>query len=193
MANGKKAKDKVGSGMSRWFEIVIPILLSAILGAQFMVVYHLAGIEERTKNIDDMESGIEVLLDRGGAAKVTPTDGGTLITYNVEIKVPPNSVSEPTIFTVKKILSSNLPASLDKDYVYSDGFTWSTGGKILDSQASIAWGLKTGIGCIDAKIFHWNNVDRRWKEVSPEYCHEPTDVVGFNAKDGGYYVLAKEK
>src|SRR4030042_2056101 len=72
----------------------------------------LARVEERTKDIEGIKSGVDKLLGKAGVAEITPTNGGTLITNNVEIDIPPNSVSEPTLFRVEKISVAGLPAYL---------------------------------------------------------------------------------
>jgi len=152
----------------------------------------LAGIEERTKDIGDMKSGVDKLLGKFGIAEVTST-GGTLAANNVQVEIPPNSVTEPTWFSLEKISSSSLPAALpNKNYKYSDGFVWSTQGVKLGSAASVAWGLALGSDCEQTKILHWNTTDYMWQEVPTEYCSTSHALVGFNAKAGGYYVLTKK-
>ncbi len=154
----------------------------------------LARVEERTKDIEGMKSGVDKLLGKAGVAEITPTSGGILTTKNVEIDVPPNSVSEPILFRVDKISVSGLPASLpSNDYEYSDGFMWSTQGVNLGNNASVAWVLGPNTDCVSTKILYWNSDTKAWQEVPPEKCSTAIALIIFSAKDGGYYVLAKEK
>lgn len=203
-------KKKAEIGMPLWLKVIIPVFLSFILAALLTIVGLLNGIqtntnrlstiettlarvEERTKDIEGIKSGVDKLLGKAGIAEITPTNGGILITSNVEIEIPPNSVSESILSSVEKIPSSSLPATLpNEDYVYRDGFVWSTGGVKLDNYASVAWGLTAGAKCDDTKILYWNGAKNMWQEVPPEYCSTESSLVGFGAKVDGYYVLTQK-
>jgi len=196
-----KTKDKNVVGIPEWLKGFIIgallIIVGLLTGIQINTLQlsdmktTLAGIEERTKDIEGVKSGVDKLLGRAGVAEITPTDGGTLINGNVEIDVPPNSVSEPILSRVEKIPSSSLPAALpNKNYEYSDGFNWLTQGVKFGSDARVEWGL-AGSDCEQTKILYWNTTDYMWQEIPPEYCSDPTALVGFNVKTGGYYVLTR--
>jgi hypothetical protein len=193
MAKNKKTEDKAG-GEIPWMQILISVLLAGILGAQFIIVGHLAGIEERNKDIGDMKSAVDRLVGRFGITEITPNIGGTLTANNVQIEIPPNSVNEPTYFSLDKIPYSNLPAALpDNKYQYSDAMMLSSVGNNVKVNAQVKWDLVAfGANCVEAKILYWNPVNNMWQEVLPQSC-TPTGVIGFNAQNGTLYVLTKEK
>jgi hypothetical protein len=154
----------------------------------------ITGIEERSKDIGDMKAGVDKLLGRFGIAEVTPASGGSLSANNVQIDIPPNSVAEPTYFSLDKISSANLPATLpNNNYQYSDGIILSSIGDNVKVNAQAKWDLVSfGANCEEAKILYWNPINDMWQEVLPQSC-TPTGIIGFNAQNGTLYILTKEK
>lgn len=219
MVKKKKTADKSAGGMPGWLQaiivggllIVIGLLssiqintnqLSDIKTTLTKVEEHtnqltdiqniLTRVEERTKHIEGVKSGVDRLLGKFGIAEITPTDGGILVTSNVKIEVPPNSVPEPTWFSLETTSSSNLPAALpNKDYIYTSSIAWS-GGRELSNYADVTWNLAVGSDCEQTKIFYWNHNSNMWQEVVTEYCSPTLDLLRFHTKASGYYVLTNK-
>jgi hypothetical protein len=198
----RKTKEKTEVLMPRWLQGVITAALFSIISLLVCIQINtnqisdmqktLARIEERTKDIEDMKSGVDKLLGKSGMTQITPTTGGTLSANNVQIEIPPNSVTESTWFSIEKIPFSSLPAVLQAGYQYSDGFDWSTEGVRLGSNANVKWGLTSGTDCEKTTVLHWNTSNDVWQEVPTEYCSASSTLLGFYVQSGGYYVLARK-